>query len=41
MIYYFRRIQYNLINNITDTNAATGIFSKQFVKIYAFWSNLI
>jgi hypothetical protein len=34
MVYYLGNIHYNLINNVTDTYGATGIFSKQFANIY-------
>jgi len=31
---YFRRLQYNLIVNLTDTFACTGLFSEPFKQIF-------
>lgn len=31
---YFRKVQYNIVTNLTDTFASTGIYSEPFKKIF-------
>lgn len=38
---YFRRLQYNLIVNITDTFASTGLFSEPFKHVFVHISEKI
>ena len=34
MVYYLRRMHYNIIDNITDTFGSTGIYAFSFVRLF-------
>ena len=39
--YYLRRMNYNVVQNLTQTFAVSGVYSESFVKLFRYISNRV